>query len=124
MGPIVARAVQGAGVKLSPDPIPEEGLFTRSDHYSFVKKGVPAVFLVTGYAGEGKARSEDFLKNHYHQVSDDLRLPVRWDAAAKFARVNYLIARELADGAEAPRWYEGSFFGEKFAKDQPKAPKP
>lgn len=124
MGPIVARAVQGAGVTLSPDPVPEEGLFTRSDHYSFVKKGVPAVFLVTGYAGEGKARSQDFLKNHYHQVSDDLRLPVRWDAAAKFARVNYLVARELADGEEAPRWYEGSYFGEKFAKDQPKAAKP
>jgi Zn-dependent M28 family amino/carboxypeptidase len=124
MGPIVARAVQAMGVKLSPDPIPEEGLFTRSDHYSFVKKGVPAVFLATGYAGEGKEKSQDFLKNHYHQVSDEVDLPFRWDAGAKFAKVNYLIARELADGAEAPRWYEGSFFGDKFAAGQPKAKKP
>jgi Zn-dependent M28 family amino/carboxypeptidase len=111
-------------VKVSPDPIPEEGLFTRSDHYSFVKKGIPAVFLATGYSGEGKARNEDFLKNHYHQVSDQVTLPFRWDAGAKFAKVNYLIARELADGAQAPRWYEGSFFGDKFAAGQPKAKKP
>ncbi|HYI42931.1 MAG TPA: M20/M25/M40 family metallo-hydrolase, partial [Sphingomicrobium sp.] len=124
MGPIVARAVQSMGVALSPDPIPEEGLFTRSDHYNFVKKGIPAVFLATGYGGEGKAKAEEFRKLHYHKVSDDMNLPVRWDAAAKFAKVNYLIARELADGAEAPRWYAGSYFGDKFAADQPKAPKP
>ena len=90
MGPIVARAVQSMGIASSPDPIPEEGLFTRSDHYSFVKKGIPAVFLKTGFAGEGKAKSEEFRKLHYHKVTDDMKLPVRWDAAAKFARVNYL----------------------------------
>ena len=121
MGPIVARAVQSIGVTLSPDPIPEEGLFTRSDHYSFVKKGIPAVFLKTGFAGEGKAKSEEFRKLHYHKVSDDMKLPIRWDAAAKFAQVNYLIARELADAAEAPRWYAGNFFGDKFAPDQPQS---
>ena len=124
MGPMVARAVQSMGIASSPDPMPEEGLFTRSDHYSFVKKGIPAVFLKTGFAGEGKVKSEDFRKLHYHKVSDDMKLPIRWDAAAKFAKVNYLIAREIADGAEAPRWYKGSFFGDKFAPDQPKAPKP
>lgn len=124
MGETVARAVKAAGVTMSPDPMPEEGLFTRSDHYSFVKKGVPAVFLMTGHAGEGKAKFGDFLKNHYHQVSDDLKQPFNWSAGAKFAHVNYLIARDLADAAQAPRWYEGSFFGDKFAAGQPKAKKP
>lgn len=124
MGPIVARAVSQIGVKSSPDPVPEEGLFTRSDHYSFVRKGIPAVFLATGYAGKGKAAAQAFLANHYHQVTDDMRLPFDWSAAAKFARVNYLIARELADAPEAPRWYAGDFFGDRFAKDAPKAPKP
>jgi len=123
MGSTVARAISAIGVKASPDPIPEEGLFTRSDHYSFVRKGIPAVMLSTGYAGPGKAASEDFLAKHYHNVSDDVRLPFNWNAAAKFARVNYLIARELADAPEAPRWYEGDFFGEKFAKGAPKAKK-
>ena len=124
MGATVARAVSAIGVKVSPDPMPEENLFTRSDHYSFVQKGVPAVFLKTGFAGAGKAASEDFRKHHYHQVSDEVDLPFNWEAGAKFARVNYLIARELADAPEAPKWYSGSFFGDKFAAGQPKAPKP
>jgi Zn-dependent M28 family amino/carboxypeptidase len=124
LGPIVDRAVSKIGVKLSPDPVPEEGLFTRSDHYSFVQKGIPSVFLVTGYGGAGKAASEDFQKNRYHQVSDDMTAPFNWKAAAKFAQVNYLIAREIADAPTAPLWYTGSYFGDKFAAGQPKAPKP
>lgn len=124
MGPAVERAVAKAGIKLSPDPVPEEGLFTRSDHYTFVQKGIPAVFLATGWAGPGKAAFEKFLKDHYHQVSDDPSLPFNWDAGAKFARINYLITRELADTPQAPRWYEGSFFAKTYAKGAPTAPRP
>lgn len=121
LGPIVGRAAQRMNVKLSPDPIPQEGLFTRSDHYMFVKEGVPSVFLVTGYAGVGQKASADFLANHYHKVSDDMKLPINWEAGAKFARLNYLIAREIADAPQAPQWYANSFFGKTFAPDQKKA---
>lgn len=124
LGPLVAAAVAKAGVKLSPDPMPEEGIFTRSDHYMYVVEGVPSVMLATGFAGVGGERSRDFLKNHYHQVSDQVTLPFDWKAGAKFARINYLIARDLADAKEAPRWYAGNFFGETFAKGQPRAAKP
>ena len=41
----------------------------------------------------------------YHRPSDDLNLQFDWTAAAKFARVNFLLARELANAAEPPRWY-------------------
>ena len=124
LGPIVDRAAKAAGVTLSPDPLPAEGLFTRSDHYRFVQEGVPSVFLMTGFAGPGKAAFEHFLKTNYHQPSDQVDLPFDWNAAAKFARVNYAIAREIADAAEAPRWYARDFFGDAFAGDQPKAPTP
>ena len=124
MGPAVERAAAQAGVTLSPDPVPSEGLFTRSDHYMFVQKGIPAVFLATGWAGPGKAAFESFLKNHYHQVSDEATLPIDWKAGAKFARINYLIARELADAPQAPMWYEGGFFANAYAKDAPKAKRP
>ena len=124
MGPAVDRAIRSVGVKLSPDPVPQEGLFTRSDHYMFVKEGIPSVFLATGWAGPGKAAFEAFIANHYHRVSDDISLPIDWKAAAKFARINYEIGRELADAPEAPRWYEGSYFGDKFAPKQSKAARP
>ncbi|MBO9713123.1 M20/M25/M40 family metallo-hydrolase [Sphingomonas sp.] len=124
LGPIVEAAAAKMGVKLSPDPLPEENLFVRSDHYSFVKAGVPSVFLVTGFANGGEAVFRDFLANHYHKVSDQPDLPFDWKAGAKFARINYLIAREIADGAEAPRWYEGNLYGDRFAPGQPRAKKP
>ena len=124
LGPVVKKAAEAQGVSLSPDPLPAEGLFTRSDHYRFVQEGVPAVFLMTGFAGPGKEAFEHFLKTDYHQLSDQISLPFNWGAAAKFARVNYAIAREIADEPRAPLWYKGDFFGDAFAPDAPKAGKP
>lgn len=123
LGPIVQQAAQGVGVTLSPDPLPDEGLFTRSDHYRFVQEGVPAVFLMTGFAGRGQDAFRHFLKSDYHQPSDQMSLPFNWEAAAKFARVNYEIAREITDSEEAPRWYLGNFFGDEFAPEAEKAAK-
>lgn len=121
LGPIVQRAAARMGVALSPDPLPEEGLFTRSDHYNFVREGVPSVFLMTGFAGPGQEQFTSFLRNQYHGVDDDLNQTIDWAAGAKFARLNYLIAREIADGGDAPRWYADSFFGRTFGGDQPRA---
>ena len=124
MGPIVARAAARMNVALSPDPLPTERLFTRSDHYKFVRQGVPSVFLMTGFAGEGRERFTRFLADTYHGPSDDLALPFNWATGARFAQLNYLIAREIADAPEAPLWYEGSFFGDVFATGQPRARRP
>ena len=124
LGPIVEAAAAKMGVTLSPDPMPEEQLFIRSDHYSFVKQGVPSVFLVTGFKNGGEKAFRDFLTTNYHKVSDQVSLPFDWEAGAKFARINYLIAREIADAPQAPRWYEGNMYGDRYAKDAPKAPKP
>ncbi|HWT12809.1 MAG TPA: M28 family metallopeptidase [Allosphingosinicella sp.] len=124
LGPIVARAAARMGVTLSPDPLPHEGLFTRSDHYKFVREGVPAVFLMTGFAGEGRRRFTAFLDEHYHGPSDDLAQPFDWNAGARFAQLNYLIAREIADSGEVPLWYADSFFGAAFGGDRRRAERP
>ena len=115
IGPSVKRAAARMHVALSPDPMPDEGIFTRSDHYRFVEQGVPAVFLFTGFANGGKAAFADFLAHHYHKPSDDMNLPLRFDVGAKFARLNYEITRELADSPVKPSWNRGDFFGGKFA---------
>jgi len=124
LGPIVERAAARMHVALSPDPLPQEGLFTRSDHFQFVKAGIPAVFLMTGFAGEGRERFTDFLAHRYHGPNDDLDQPIDWQAGAKFARLNYLIAREIADADRAPMWYADSFFGRTFGAGQEHAQRP
>jgi hypothetical protein len=116
IGPIAAAAAARDGIALSPDPIPEEGIFTRSDHYRFVQQGIPAVFIVPGFAGQGEKQFRAFMKDHYHQPSDDLSLPFDWEAGALFARVNTHIVLGLANADQAPHWNAGDFFGHEYAK--------
>jgi hypothetical protein len=116
IGPAVAGAAGRVGIGLSPDPLPEEGLFTRSDHYRFVEQGVPSVFLMTGFKNGGEKGFKDFLATHYHKPNDDLNQPINYQAGARFALVNYEIARELADAPARPSWNKGDFFGTLFGK--------
>lgn len=116
LGPVIAGEAAGMGLKLSPDPMPEENIFVRSDHYSFVQQGAPAVFLMPGFANGGEAAFEAFLKDHYHQPSDDVSLPIDYRALARFTELNFRIARRLANDDRAPSWAEGDFFGEMFAR--------
>ncbi|WP_081645203.1 M28 family peptidase [Sphingomonas phyllosphaerae] len=114
LGPIIARAVAGIGVGLSPDPMPEQAIFVRSDHYRFVQKGVPSVFLWPGYKGPGKAAVERFMDNCYHKPCDDLTQPILWDQGVRFVDANYRIAREIADASQRPMWNKGDYFGTLF----------
>lgn len=111
LGPIIARAVGAIGVGLSPDPMPEEAIFVRSDHFRFVQKGVPSVFLWPGQKGPGKAAVADFMARCYHKPCDDLTQPILWDQGVRFVDANYRIAREIADAADRPRWNKGDYFG-------------
>ena len=115
VGQAVKSAAGRVGVALSGDPMPDEGLFTRSDHYRFVEQGVPSVFLMTGFQNGGEKAFTTFLKTNYHHPGDDLNQPIDYNAAAKFALVNYEIARELANQPARPVWKKGDFFGGTFA---------
>jgi Zn-dependent M28 family amino/carboxypeptidase len=121
LGKVVADAAKPMGIALSPDPMPEENIFVRSDHYRFVQQGVPAVFLATGYANGGEAAWKAFFDKAYHQAADDMNQPIDWKAGARFAEVNYHITRALADADQAPRWYAGDYFGNLFAPKAAKA---
>lgn len=121
MGASVEKAAGKVGIGLSPDPMPEQALFTRSDHYSFVKAGIPSVFLMSGFKSkdegvDGGAVFKEFLSTHYHNHSDEVSLPIKYEAAASFAEVNIMIGQEIANQAERPKWHDGDFFGKTFAQ--------
>lgn len=111
LGPIVRRAATQEGVTVSPDPIPEQGIFVRSDHFRFVQQGVPSVFLWPGQKGPGKAAYDEFFAKHYHQPSDEPSLPIDWSQGPRFVSLNYAIAREIADADQRPVWNKGDYFG-------------
>lgn len=117
----VGQAIVAEGFTLTPDPMPEENLFRRSDQYSFVRRGIPAVYLKPGFTStdpsiDGKAVENEHRKRHYHMPSDDLSRPVDWDSAVRFARANARIGYAIANEAGPPTWNEGDFFGEKFGR--------
>lgn len=114
LGQTYAQVAATEGLKTVPDPSPEEMFFIRSDHYSFVKAGIPAVSIDSGPGGAGAAAQRVFLDNHYHQPSDQIDLPIDWASAAKFTRVNIAAVRAIADAEERPRWNKGDFFGVQF----------
>ena len=119
LGASVEAAARAEGLRLSPDPVPDEVLFIRSDQYSFVRQGVPSIALMPGStsadpAVDGAARILEFRRKHYHKPSDDLSRPVDWSSAGTFARVNVRIGALVAQADEAPAWHSGNFFGELF----------
>ena len=127
LGKVVERAAAKEGIALSPDPMPEQAIFTRSDHYTLVKKGVPAVFLMTGFKSQDPSQDGgkiwgSFFAKHYHKPSDDIPSlikdygAIRYDAGAVFANINYNIALDIANTEQRPYWLKQSFFSGVFGK--------
>jgi hypothetical protein len=117
----ITAATAKTGMQLTPDPMPEEVRFVRSDQFSLVKEGIPAIAFKAGSkssdpADDGAALLKDFLQNHYHRPSDDLSLPFSPEGAEKFVRTALLLGLEIAAMDERPRWNAGDFFGDRFAQ--------
>ena len=117
----IETAIADEDFILAPDPIPEEVVFIRSDQFSFVRQGVPSVFLVPGFTStdpaiDGEAAFREHLATHYHRPSDDSTRPVDWDSALRFARANVRIGYTVASDEKRPSWNAGDFFGDRFKK--------
>jgi Peptidase family M28 len=117
----VSEATAALGMGLTPDPMPEEVRFVRSDQFSFVQEGIPALAFKAGSqssdpAIDGEAMLNDFLKNHYHRASDDLNLPWSAEGAERFARTALMLGLIVAAEDERPTWNKNDFFGDKFAR--------
>jgi Peptidase family M28/PA domain len=119
-GPVV-KAAEQTGLFVSPDFVPEENVFIRSDQYSFVRRGIPSVFLVPGLkssdpSADGAKAFQEFFARHYHRPSDDLSQPMDPGSVERFVRANVLITYAIATDREAPRWKAGNFFGKTFGQ--------
>ena len=117
----VEEAARALGYALSPDPMPEESTFVRSDQYSFVRQGVPSVFIVDGGKStrpgvDGLQFVRKWLTTLYHTPADNMSQPFDFESAAKGARLNYLVALKIAQTDARPAWNAGDFFGTKFGR--------
>jgi Zn-dependent M28 family amino/carboxypeptidase len=108
-----ARAVGAEHkIEIAVDPEPDRNSFTRTDQYSFVQAGVPALAMKFGWnAGSPEYTAwRQWLAQRYHSREDNLSQPVDTAAAAQFDSFLGDLARRLANEAGRPHYVESSFF--------------
>ena len=104
------------GMVYSPDPKPEAGHFFRSDHFSFAKRGVPAISFgsgndwVDGGLAAGKAAEDDYTAKRYHQQGDEWQADWPFTGMARDLQVLYVLGSELANSNQWPDWSQDSEF--------------
>jgi Zn-dependent M28 family amino/carboxypeptidase len=121
LGETVRAAARDQGVDVQTDREPEQNRFIRSDQYSFIKRGIPALAFKFGYefgSPEEQTRRA-WVRDVYHKPNDDLQQPVDADAAATFDRVIMGLLQRVSDDPSRPHWNADSFF-RRFAAAPPR----
>ncbi|MFN0181197.1 MAG: M28 family peptidase [Gemmatimonadales bacterium] len=98
----------------SEDPLPWMTIFTRSDHYAFMRRGIPGVMLFGGPKSgkdgkDGVAVMREYFDRVHHTPRDRLEQAIDWGAGVRYAEANLSIGYSIANRAERPRW-KGRFF--------------
>ena len=107
------RAVATAmHLQVQADPEPQRNRFIRSDQYSFIRAGIPALAMKVGYEMNTPeaAIAQRWTATRYHAPSDDLNQPVDRGAADAFVDVVRQLAVRIANRSDRPRWNDSSFF--------------
>lgn len=112
LGSDIREAAKKAGVIIQADKEPDRNLFIRSDQYSYVQQGVPALAFKFGYELGSPEEKIALAWRHdrYHAPSDDVNQPVDKVAAALFNRILMDTGVRVANAPDRPHWLPNSFF--------------
>jgi Zn-dependent M28 family amino/carboxypeptidase len=112
LGDRVREVASARGLKVDGDPEPQRNRFTRSDQYSFIRQGVPALAMKVGFEpGSAEAAIDaKWTKERYHQPADDLQQPIDLGAAVTFTQFVGALSADVANRAARPQWKASSFF--------------
>ena len=113
---ILQQTLATMGLRLSPEAFAERGGYYRSDHFSLAKRGVPmfrvgrGLDLVEGGVEAGKAASDDYTRNRYHQPSDEYSPDWDFRGIVQETELLYRLGHALATGTTWPNWHQGDEF--------------
>jgi Zn-dependent M28 family amino/carboxypeptidase len=112
LGTDLRQALKLHNLTLMEDPHPEQVRFIRSDQYSFIKRGIPALALKIGYlpGSPGDSVIAEWNRVRYHKPSDDVDQPVNFEAAIGFDAMYIDLVHLVADRPTRPAWVKGSVF--------------
>ena len=117
----VKKACAYMAIDLENDPEPEQNRFIRSDQYSFVTAGIPALHLKYGNkTADGRAnlsqQVQEWRAVTYHKPQDDINGRFDFEAGKKYVQLCFLVGYQVAQDAARPRWNKGDFFGQRYGK--------
>ncbi len=120
LGDEVRITAQGMGIAVQNDPEPHRNRFIRSDQYSFIREGVPALAMKVGYepGSAEEAIAAAWTRERYHGPADDLDQPIDRTAAATFTDLVGQLTERVANRDRRPEWRATSFF-KRFAVSPP-----
>jgi Zn-dependent M28 family amino/carboxypeptidase len=114
----IAREVAARqGRVLKPDPEPERGMYYRSDHFSFARRGVPAFEPDQGddyigkAAGYGLEVRKAFYANIYHKPTDTVKPDWDLSGGVEDLQLDWMVGYLVAQGDNYPQWKPGAEFG-------------
>jgi Zn-dependent M28 family amino/carboxypeptidase len=114
--PTAQKITRAMGIRITPDPEPEQGHYYRSDHFSLGKVGVPAFSIDPGHDVAGKPKgwgakeATEFREHHYHQPSDEYNPNWNWDEAVQMSQLGFWMGWDAANAATMPNWVPGDEF--------------
>lgn len=113
LGAMLEDVAKSFDLNVIPDPMPDEKVFYRSDHYSFVERGVPSLMLLGAPGGDKEVwikKIKDWEKTDYHQPGDVIQPTWAWEGAETVAEVMGILGRRISEQAEMPTWLPTSRF--------------
>lgn len=112
IGALASEVSEAMGLPLAPDPFPNRNSFIRSDQYAFIEQGIPSAAFKFGFAaGSPEAELErTFRATRYHNLSDDLSIPVFREDEIRLHDFIAAIALRLANADARPTWNPNSIF--------------
>jgi Zn-dependent M28 family amino/carboxypeptidase len=112
----VAEAAKLQNRYILPDPNSHTGMFFRSDHFSFVKVGIPSLFVRGNcehieYGKEWMAEKEsNWLRNYYHKPTDQYEEDWDLSGVEDDAKLLFMVGYKLSNESTFPKWKENSEF--------------
>ena len=109
----LGRELAATGRRMQDDPNSVVGFYFRSDHFPFVRQGVPFIFAGSGWelAGErAPNRRDPQVGTRFHQPSDEWQESLDFSAAARDMMLYYRVGLGLANSREWPQWRAGAEF--------------
>lgn len=127
LGALLKEVAAATGLTVIADPRPDEKSFYRSDHYYFVKKGVPGLMILGAPEGEISAwiqRMKEWEKTDYHQPTDVVRPDWHWDGPRTMAALCVILGFRVANQDQMPSWLPNSPFNRERGTNKPPPPLP